>query len=220
MSLPIILGDLDPTLPVSLSSFAATLTSDLQVLIAWVAESETDHAGYNLLRSEVQELLTAVRINNTMIDQGNASGTQMSYLYSDTEVYRNARYYYWLESVSLAGHSDYYGPISVLVNANGEEPGIPSIPLETLLFSAFPNPFNPSTNLRYSLKEAGDVRIDIFNLKGQILKSFENVYQQPGYYQIAWDGRDADGREVGAGIYFYRMTSGKYSATKKMVMAK
>jgi len=220
LSLPIILGDLDPTLPVSLSSFAATLTSDLQVLIAWVAESETDHAGYNLLRSEVQELLTAVRINNTMIDQGIASGTQMSYLYSDTEVFRNATYYYWLESVSLAGHSDYYGPISVLVNANGEEPGIPSIPLETLLFSAFPNPFNPSTNLRYSLKEAGDVRIDVFNLKGQILKSFENVYQQPGYYQIAWDGRDADGREVGAGIYFYRMTSGKYSATKKMVMAK
>lgn len=220
LTMPIILGDVDPTLPVTLASFTAVLTSDLHVKIAWMAESEVDHAGYNLLRSEVNELSTALRLNAGLIDEGTANGTQMSYLYTDTEVYHNALYYYWLESVSLTGESEYFGPIMVLINANGEEPGIPAIPIETKLFSAFPNPFNPSTNLRYSMKEAGDVRIDVYNVKGQILKTFEKHHSLPGYYQVNWDGRDMNGRVVGTGVYFYRMSSGKYSATKKMVLAK
>jgi len=220
LNLPIVLGPVDPTLPVTLASFTAVLTSDLHVKIAWMAESEVDHAGYNLLRSEVNELSTALRLNASMIDEGTVSGTQISYLYTDTEVYHNALYYYWLESVSLTGESEYFGPIMVLINANGEEPGIPAIPIETKLFSAFPNPFNPSTNLRYSMKEAGDVRIDVYNVKGQILKTFENHHSLPGYYQVNWDGRDMNGRVVGTGVYFYRMSSGKYSATKKMVLAK
>lgn len=220
LNLPIVLGPVDPTLPVTLASFTAVLTSDLHVKIAWMAESEVDHAGYNLLRSEVNELSTALRLNASMIDEGTVSGTQISYLYTDTEVYHNALYYYWLESVSLTGESEYFGPIMVLINANGEEPGIPAIPIETKLFSAFPNPFNPSTNLRYSMKEAGDVRIDVYNVKGQILKTFEKHHSLPGYYQVNWDGRDMNGRVVGTGVYFYRMSSGKYSATKKMVLAK
>lgn len=217
---PIVLGDLDPTLSVTLATFTAVLTADLHVQIAWMSESETDHAGYNLLRSEVQELSTAMRINDTMINEGIATGTQMSYIYTDTQVYHDATYYYWLESVSLSGETEYYGPITVYVNANGEGPGIPEIPLETKLYSAFPNPFNPSTNLRYSMKEAGDVRIDVYNLKGQILKTFHNSHNLPGYYQVNWDGRDMNGRVVGTGVYFYRMTSGQYSATRKMVLAK
>ena len=144
----------------------------------------------------------------------------MNYLYTDTEVATDATYYYWLESVSLNGESEYYGPLMVTVNAAGEEPVIPVIPVETKLFSAFPNPFNPSTNLRYSMKEAGDVRIEVYNVKGQILETFNNSHNQPGYYQISWDGRDANGSLVGTGLYFYRMTSGKYTSTKKMILAK
>jgi hypothetical protein len=212
--------DDNDTLPVTLSSFAAVLTADLHVNIAWIAESETNHAGYNILRSEVKELSTAMMINNALIDAGTTSGTQISYQYTDAEVYHNARYYYWLEDRSLTGESTYHGPLMVTISAQGEEPEIPSIPVETKLFSAFPNPFNPSTNLRYSMKEAGDVRIDVYNLKGQLLKSFNNSHNQAGYYQVSWDGHDANGRLVGTGVYFYRMSSGNYSSTKKMIMAK
>lgn len=210
----------NPTLPVTLSSFTAVLTADLQVKIAWISASETNHAGYNLLRSEVSELATALRINSVLIDAGTAMGTETSYLYTDTEVNPQAAYYYWLESVSLNGESEYYGPLMVLINAAGEEPSLPEIPMQTQLFSAFPNPFNPATNLRYSLKAAGDVRLDIFNVKGQLLKSFSNTHSQPGYYQVSWDGRDINGHLVGTGLYFYRMSSGKYSSSKKMIMAK
>ena len=212
--------DNDVTLPVTLSGFTAVLTADLYVKIAWISESETNHAGYNVLRSEVREISTAMTVNNGIIDQGSANGTQMNYLYTDTEVATDATYYYWLESVSLNGESEYYGPLMVTVNAAGEEPVIPVIPVETKLFSAFPNPFNPSTNLRYSMKEAGDVRIEVYNVKGQILETFNNSHNQPGYYQISWDGRDANGSLVGTGLYFCRMTSGKYTSTKKMILAK
>ena len=212
--------DNDVTLPVTLSSFTAVLTADLYVKIAWISESETSHAGYNVLRSELRELSSALTVNNGMIDQGVANGTQTAYLYTDTELITDATYYYWLESVSLNGESEYYGPLMITINVAGEEPGIPVLPVETKLFSAFPNPFNPSTNLRYSMKEAGAVRIDVYNVKGQILETFDNNHSQPGYYQVSWNGRDANGKLVGTGLYFYRMTSGNYTSTKKMIMAK
>ncbi|MFA5667514.1 MAG: choice-of-anchor J domain-containing protein, partial [Candidatus Cloacimonadaceae bacterium] len=91
LTLPIVLGDENPTLPVTLSSFTAVLTADLHVNIAWTAESETNHAGYNILRSEVQELSTAIMINSALIDEGIENGTQISYEYTDTEVYHQAR---------------------------------------------------------------------------------------------------------------------------------
>ena len=218
--LAIVLGDDDPTLPITLSSFTAVLTADLHVKIAWIAESETDHAGYNLLRSEVDKLATAIRINSALINQGEENGSQIAYSYTDSEVYPASTYYYWLESQSLNGETEYYGPLQVQILAQDEEQELPVIPMETKLYSAFPNPFNPTTNLRYSMKEAGEVMIQVYNVKGQLLKTFHNKHDAPGYYQVSWDGRDARGKSLSTGVYFYRMTSGKYSATKKMVLSK
>lgn len=210
----------DDTLPVELSSFTAVLTSDMYVKIAWISESETNHAGYNILRSEVRELSSATLINNGMINQGTANGSQMNYLYTDTEVATQGTYYYWLESVSLNGACEYFGPLNVTISTGGDQPGIPNIPVETTLLTAFPNPFNPSTNLRYSMKEAGDARIDIYNSKGQLMKTYSASHNQAGYYQIYWDGHDLNGQLASTGVYFYRMTSGNYASTKKMVLTK
>ncbi|HQB98406.1 MAG TPA: choice-of-anchor J domain-containing protein, partial [Candidatus Cloacimonadota bacterium] len=213
LNLPILLGDQDVTLPVTLSSFTAVLTAKFDVKIAWVAESETNHAGYNILRSETDELDSAIRINREILQEGIVNGSQIKYEYLDGEVYWNSSYHYWLESVSLDGDLEYFGPVMVTINAEGDNEGIPEIPLQTALFSAFPNPFNPSTNLRYAMSEPGDVRIDVFNARGQLLKSFRNTHNVPGYYQVNWDGRDANGRAVSTGVYFYRMQSGKYVST-------
>lgn len=60
----------------------------------------------------------------------------------------------------------------------------------------------------------------LYNLKGQVVRSFVNSHDQPGYYQVSWDGRDSGGRVVSTGVYFYRMVSGRYRSTKKMVLAK
>lgn len=216
----VMFGDNPETLPVTLSSFTAVLTADLHVSIAWTAESETNHAGYNVLRNEVKDLSTALRINGGLIDQGNTSGSQVNYNFTDTEVYQQSTYYYWLESLSLAGEAEYYGPLMVTIETGGQEPGIPQIPTKTELLAAFPNPFNPTTNLRYSLKDAGLVRIEIYNTKGQLIRSLQRNHEQAGYYQMPWDGRDSNNRLVGTGVYFYRMSTSNYTAIKKMVLSK
>jgi len=220
LGVPVVLGDADPTLPVELSSFTATITNELMVKIAWVAQSETNHSGYNVLRAEANELSGAIRINPNLIDNGTNLGTQISYSYTDNEAYSNMQYYYWLESISLDGISEYYGPLSVTIGDPNLDPLPPAVPLATKLLYAFPNPFNPNTNIRYSVREAGKVNIDIYNVKGQLVRSFKAEHNAPGYYQVNWDGRDANGKPASSGIYMYRMSSGKYSSSKKMILAK
>jgi len=208
------------TLPVTLSNFAAVVTSENFVNIAWLAETETNHSGYNIFRNEAKDLENAIKINAQLIDQGTAAGTQISYFYTDFEVYTNQVYYYWLESIALDGTNEFYGPLTVTIGDPTQEPLPPVVPMVTKLYNAFPNPFNPNTNIRYSLKEAGKVKIEIYNMKGQKIKSYNQEHSSPGYYQISWDGRDENGRNVASGIYLYRLTTANYTSAKKMVLAK
>ncbi|HPM05227.1 MAG TPA: T9SS type A sorting domain-containing protein, partial [Candidatus Cloacimonas sp.] len=209
----------DSTLPIHLSSFTATLGSGLAVSLKWTVESETDHLGYNLLRSETDQLEEAIKINPVLIDEGVNNGSAITYSYSDPEVEDNHIYYYWLESLTLSGVATLAGPVSVTLG----DPGTPEIPVpgySTHLMEAFPNPFNPNTNLRYAITEPGDVHISIYNLKGQLLRSYHNSYPEKGYYQVSWDGRDDHGNIMGSGVYLYKMQFGRYSATKKMILMK
>ncbi|MDD2332106.1 MAG: FlgD immunoglobulin-like domain containing protein, partial [Candidatus Cloacimonetes bacterium] len=212
--------DIDPTLPVELSSFDAVLTAELFVNLTWVSESETNHSGYNVFRNLENTLLTAIRLNPGLISEGNQTGTQTTYKYTDMEVEANATYYYWLESVDLDGSSSFYGPVSITLN--NQDPGqeTPQLPMVTELLNAFPNPFNPQTTIRYSIREAGEVKIAIYNLKGQMIRSFTNNHSQAGYFNVIWDGYDSHGNAVGSGMYLYRMSSSNYSATRKMLLSK
>jgi hypothetical protein len=214
---------INPTLPVELSSFTVTLTAEMFVQIAWVAQSETNHLGYNILRNVSNDAESALQINPSVISSadGVSVGTQISYSYTDAEVDNNTNYYYWLESVDLGGVSALYGPITVLVTHDPDDPGIPPLPpTVTKLLPAYPNPFNPSTNIRYALKEGSKVRVEIYNVKGQLMRVYENDHADPGYYQIMWDGKDINGNKAASGVYLYRMTAGKYTSSKKMVLAK
>jgi PKD repeat protein len=209
----------DSTLPIHLSAFTATLETGLAVSLSWTVESETDHLGYNLLRSETDQLEEAIKINPVLIDEGVNNGSAITYSYSDPEVEDNHIYYYWLESLTLSGVATLAGPVSVTLG----DPGTPEIPVpgySTHLMEAFPNPFNPNTNLRYAITEPGDVHISIYNLKGQLLRSYHNSYPEKGYYQVSWDGRDDHGNIMGSGVYLYKMQFGRYSATKKMILMK
>ncbi|MDZ4121937.1 MAG: FlgD immunoglobulin-like domain containing protein, partial [Candidatus Cloacimonadaceae bacterium] len=212
--------NIDPTLPVELSTFAAVLTSDMYVSILWIAESETNHSGYNVLRNQELDLQNAIRLNPTLITNGVQNGTQISYKFTDMEIQENSVYYYWLESIDLDGSTSFYGPVSVLVDGQGDENPSPELPLRTELLNAYPNPFNPITNIAYTLNEAGRVQIGIYNLKGQLIRSFDRLHSQPGYYSLVWDGKDDSGMVAASGVYFYRMYMGNYRATRKMLLAK
>lgn len=93
-------------------------------------------------------------------------------------------------------------------------------PVQTALNGNYPNPFNPETNISFGIKEAVHVSLEIYNLKGQLVKNLVNDVKPAGNHVIVWNGKDNNGNSVSSGLYYYKMTAGKYSSTKKMIMMK
>ncbi|HPL23479.1 MAG TPA: carboxypeptidase regulatory-like domain-containing protein [Candidatus Cloacimonadota bacterium] len=108
----------------------------------------------------------------------------------------------------------------VTVSGGGavDEPGVPVVATE--LHGNYPNPFNPETTISFSVKDKGHVKVDIYNVKGQLVKTLVNGNMNAGKHNIVWNGRDNAGNAVSSGVYFYKMNAGKYSSTKKMIMMK
>lgn len=206
---PIILGPVDPTLPVVLSSFTAVLTAQNYVQLNWITESETNMLGFRVYRSETDTpdlLITPIMIGAT-----NTSSTQ-HYSVTDNEVVVGTTYNYWLETVDM-GHTTFHGPQTVTVSGT-TTPILPSI---TQLGNAYPNPFRASTNISLAVKEGETATVTIYNILGQVVRTYNKTQ---GSHTINWDGRDARGNACGSGIYFYKLSSPSMNQTKKMVIVK
>ncbi len=91
---------------------------------------------------------------------------------------------------------------------------------KALLKNAYPNPFNPSTTLSFELSSPESVKIDIYNVKGQLVKSLVKGAYTAGKHSIVWDGKDNKRKSACSGIYFYKIQAGKQSQTKKMMLMK
>jgi hypothetical protein len=108
---------------------------------------------------------------------------------------------------------------AVLLGVSNED--VPDAPKVTILKQNSPNPFNPLTNIRFDIAEKeSDVKVEIFNLKGQLVKTVVNEKLQQGRYNIQWNSKDNSSRNVSSGVYFIRMNSGSYKSTKKMLLLK
>ena len=82
----------------------------------------------------------------------------------------------------------------------------------------YPNPFNPQTTIQFSLPQAGEVQLDVYNLLGRHVTTIADGYHAAGTYTVVWDGRDYNGRNVASGVYFYRLVAPGVSASRKMVL--
>ena len=92
------------------------------------------------------------------------------------------------------------------------------IPDRLLLHSNFPNPFNPITTLRYDLPQSGMVNITIYNVKGELVKTLLNSYQNAGFKSILWNATNDRNKPVSAGIYLYTIQTQEAMQTKKMIL--
>jgi len=100
--------------------------------------------------------------------------------------------------------------------------GAGGVPKGFTLSENYPNPFNPSTTLRYTVP-AGNARkltIEVFDIRGRRLRTLFEGVKAPGIYKVHWDGRDHRGREAGSGIYLVRLRAGSDTALRKMVLLK
>ena len=99
------------------------------------------------------------------------------------------------------------------------------IPEETALLRNYPNPFNPETWIPYQLAESAEVTLTIYDMNGQLVQRLEVGHQAAGMYQsrsraVYWDGRNQLGESVASGLYFYTLTTGDFTATRRMLILK
>jgi hypothetical protein len=92
--------------------------------------------------------------------------------------------------------------------------------LRNELFQNYPNPFNPTTTVEYTLAQALFVEIEIFNVRGQKVKTLVNETRPPGRHRVQWNGNNDAGLRVASGVYFYRIRAGSYTDVKKLVLLK
>ncbi|MEZ4744801.1 MAG: T9SS type A sorting domain-containing protein [Calditrichia bacterium] len=84
----------------------------------------------------------------------------------------------------------------------------------------YPNPFNPSTTLKYALPTNADVRLEIYNVLGQLVKVLVDADQTAGFKTAIWDGTNQYGEKVASGIYIYRIKAADFVQSKKMILMK
>lgn len=94
------------------------------------------------------------------------------------------------------------------------------IPFANNLDRNYPNPFNPETTIRFSLKDNSNVQLNVYNLKGQLVRSLVNSQMTAGLHRVVWNGKDDKGNSVASGIYLYRIETPTYSAMQKMMLMK
>jgi hypothetical protein len=109
--------------------------------------------------------------------------------------------------------------LNALMNGGNEDTSIP-IPPIPVITSNYPNPFNPSTTIEYSIPSDGMVKLCVYNLRGQKVKDIINGEQLRGIHKTVWDGRDRNNRSVSSGIYFLRLESGGKTTVRKAMLMK
>ncbi|RLC57347.1 MAG: hypothetical protein DRH89_03735, partial [Candidatus Cloacimonadota bacterium] len=199
--------DVQESAPSNTEEVTVTLAapSDLQAVVAapdidlsWTAPAgNRSLTGYTVYR------------NNQQIVQV----TETTYTDEDLE---NGVYAYYVKALYGSYESEASNEVIIeLTEANNI-----IIPENTALLGNYPNPFNPTTEISFALKDAKKVNLEIFNVRGQKVKTLVNKSMDAGLHQIVWEGLDDAGKQISSGIYFYKMQAGEYNATRKMIMMK
>jgi len=184
-------------IPVELTSFSAS-TARNNVTLTWQTATEKNNKGFDVQR----------KINGTWESVGfvNGKGTSAKatdYSYTD-KVTKSGNYNYRLKQVDFDGTANYSNEIEVLVQ-----------PSEFQLSQNYPNPFNPTTTIDFTVANKGLVKISVFNVAGEEVATIMNEEKESGYYTIQFNAS-----KLSSGVYFYRMASGSFITTKKLVILK
>jgi len=211
-------GGGDITLPVNLSSFYALYTVGTPTLY-WTTQTEENNAYWNVYRGTTDNFENSININaNSPVPGNGTTNSANDYVYVDiAPVVQNATYWYWIEDVSTDGETTVHDPITLSIPFEDT----PITPENYGLNQNYPNPFNPSTSISFTLAEDSNVELIIYNAKGKKVKT---IFNDPVYTDqinsAIWNGKDASGKQVSSGIYFYKLITETQEYQKKMLLVK
>jgi hypothetical protein len=95
-----------------------------------------------------------------------------------------------------------------------------NLPEDYVLNKAFPNPFNPVTNISYGIPCNSDIILAIYDINGRHIKTLENSFKSAGFYSIDWDANDKNGNQVSTGLYIYQLIAGNHILSEKVSLIK
>jgi len=94
------------------------------------------------------------------------------------------------------------------------------LPTEFVLAQNYPNPFNPETVISFAIPTHGNVSLEVYDVLGRKVSTLVNEKMTPGNYNVIWNGKDYNGNSLASGVYIYKLSTDKYSLTKKMMLLK
>ena len=211
-------------IPVELISFSAALLNNKEIELKWSTASETNNYGFEIERRGGQGQTNSLSNSWKIIGflNGNGTTTEMkSYSFIDENV-KTGKYIYRLKQIDFDGKYVYSKEIIV------ETLHATSLPTKCELYQNYPNPFNPVTTIKFAIptspqiplltkeRGSGDVAtVTVFDVLGRELATLVNEPKQPGTYEVQWDAAG-----YSSGIYFIKLTSGQFSAIRKMILTK
>ena len=111
-------------------------------------------------------------------------------------------------------------PVRKMSEATTSEVATPEVVTDYVLEQNYPNPFNPITTIGFTLPQAGEVTLAIYNTEGQLVRHLIAGQYQRGHHRVRWDARDDNGRRVASGVYLYTLQAGEFVAKKKLSLLK
>jgi hypothetical protein len=169
-------------------------------LLSWDESSDADFDYFSVYGSATNSFGAA-----TLIDYSVATSLDVS-----TDLYN----YYWVTATDFSGNEGKPAKVSPLTGT-GDNPRHYGLSV-----SAYPNPFNPETTVRYTVPLRGHVRLDIFDLRGEHVATLADREHEEGSFTAVWRGRNDGGEGVSSGVYFARLTTKAGDRTYKLVLLK
>ena len=191
--------------PVELVSFTASAEYNA-INLNWKTATEQNNSGFDIERGSIKNSSGEIIFDRIGFVKGSGnSNSYKEYSFSDKPVV-SGKYYYRLKQVDING--EFKMSDNVEVNFQPVVKGY-------YLDQNFPNPFNPSTVISYTVPASSNVKISIFNTLGQIVRVLENERKEAGSYQLTFDAGN-----LNSGTYFYKIEAGEFSQTRKMCLIK
>lgn len=195
---------LDNPLPVELTSFSAAVIGK-DVKLSWQTATELNNYGFEIERKVSNSQSSLGNYEKIGFINGNGnSNSPKSYSFVDDKV-SAGKYFYRLKQIDNDGQYEYSKTIEVDVN------GVK----EYKLTQNYPNPFNPATTIQYILPQAGMVKLTLYNILGQEIRTLVNEMKEAGTHTINIDASD-----LNSGMYIYKIESGSFVQTRKMTLVK
>ncbi|HPR18437.1 MAG TPA: FlgD immunoglobulin-like domain containing protein, partial [Candidatus Cloacimonadota bacterium] len=190
--------------------------NDAVVDLTWEHNQPTGNSGIHHAGRELQNFNVYRNVNGgtfQLID----STTEFSY----EDVLPSAGEYIYYVTAQYEQESESAASNQVTVIWDGLGSDDPLEPCVNALYQNSPNPFNPETTITFSVTQSSAfATLEIFNMKGQKVKTLVNTTLSAGRHAIVWNGEDDDGKVVSSGIYFYKLRSGDFQKTRKMLLLK